>query len=99
MDTIAAIALIRDISIIVAAGVFSLVLLGIGFVVLKVYLQLYPSVLRTTRNLEQSSSIILGVVSQPLNLLTALLEAGNRVWGLIQDIRNKDRRNDEDGQG
>ena len=74
-------------------------LLGVGFVVLRVYLQLYPSALRTTRNLEQSSSIILGVVSQPLSFVTALLEVGNRVWGLIERIRTKDRREDEDGEG
>ena len=98
VDTLATIALIRDISIIVAAAIFSLVLLGIGFVILKVYLQLYPSVLRTARNVEQSSSIVLAVVSQPLSLLSALLEAGNRVWGLIESIRTKDRRNEEDGQ-
>ena len=98
VDATATIALVRDISVIVAAGIFSVTLLLIGYVTLRIYRQLYPPVLRAARNVEQSSGIILGVVAHPLNLVTALLEAGNRVWGLVQNIRSRDRSEEEDGE-
>jgi hypothetical protein len=96
VDATAVIVLVRDITIIVAGGIFSIVLLIIGFLTLRMYRQLYPAVLRTTQNVEQSSGIILAVVSQPLNLVTALLETGNRVWGLVEKIRTRDRSDEED---
>ena len=98
MDTTAKIALIRDIFIIVNSGIFIIILLGAGYVLFRVYRQLYPSVLRTTRNLEESSNIVVNILSQPVNLITALLEVTNRVWGTVEQFIKRERRNEDDEQ-
>ena len=84
------IALIRDIFIIVASGVATLILLGVGFVLLR----LYPSVKRTTQNVEHSSSIIRNIVSQPLSLVGAVVELLNRGLEILGTFRKRDRRNE-----
>ncbi len=96
MDTTAKIALIRDIFIIVNSGIFIIILLGAGYVLFRVYRQLYPSVLRTTRNLEESSNIVVNILSQPVNLITTLLEVTNRVWGTVEQFIKRERRNEDD---
>ena len=94
VDTAGKIALIRDIFIIVNSGVFVIILIGLGVVVFRVYRQFYPSVLRTSRNLEESSGILLSLVSPPMNLIGSAVEVINRVWGLVENIKNRERRND-----
>ncbi len=96
MDSIEKIALIRDIFIIVNSGIFIIILLGAGYVLFRVYRQLYPSVLRTTRNLEESSNIVVNILSQPVNLITTLLEVTNRVWGTVEQFIKRERRNEDD---
>ena len=98
MDTLEKIALIRDIFIIVNSGIFIIILLGAGYVLFRVYRQLYPSVLRTARNLEESSSIVLNILSQPVNLITTLLEVTNRVWGMVEQFIKRERRSEDDEQ-
>ena len=90
------IALIRDIFIIVNSGIFIIILLGAGYVAFRVYRQLYPSLLRTTRNLEESSNIVVNILSQPVNLITTLLEVTNRVWGTVEQFIKRERRNEDD---
>lgn len=92
MEAAVLIALIRDILIIVAAGVFILILLVVAFILLR----LYPSIRRITRNVEESSNILLNVVSKPLNLVTAFLELVNRVTGLVAQFRSRERRNEDE---
>ncbi len=96
MDTPAKITLIRDIFIIVNSGIFLIILLGAGYVLFRVYRQLYPSLLRTTRNLEESSNIVVNILSQPVNLITTLLEVTNRVWGTVEQFIKRERRNEDD---
>ena len=96
MDTADKIALIRDIFVIVNSGVFIIILIVLGVVVFRVYRQLYPSVLRTSRNLEQGSGILLNLVSQPVNLIGSAMEMINRVWGLVENFKNRERRNEDD---
>ena len=98
MDTPEKMALIRDIFIIVNSGVFIIILLGAGYALFRVYRQLYPSVLRTTRNLEESSNIVVNILSQPVNLITTLLEVTNRVWGTVEQFIKRERRNEDDEQ-
>ena len=96
VDTLEKIALIRDIFIIVNSGVFIIILIGLGVVAFRVYRQFYPSVLRTSRNLEEGSGILLSLVSQPVNLIGSAVELINRVWGLVEKFKNRERRNDDD---
>jgi hypothetical protein len=92
MEAAELIALIRDILIIVASGIFILILLGVAFVLLR----LYPSVRRITRNVEESSNILRNVVSNPLNLATAIVELVNRVTGLVAQFRSREGRNEDE---
>jgi hypothetical protein len=64
---------------------------------LKVYLQLYPVIRRTAHNLEESSNILYNVVAQPLNIVTAVIDLVNRVLGMVESFRSRQRR-DEDGE-
>ena len=98
VDTVDKIALIRDIFIIVNSAVFIIILIGLGLMAFRVYRQFYPSVLRTSRNLEEGSGILLSLVSQPMNLIGSALEVINRVWGLVENFKNRERRNDDDGE-
>jgi hypothetical protein len=92
MEAAELIALIRDILIIVASGIFILILLGVAFVLLR----LYPSVRRITRNVEESSHILRNVVSKPLNLATVIVELVNRVTGLVAQFRSRERGNEDE---
>ena len=97
MDSSIKIAFIRDIFIIVNSAVFIIILIVIGLLVLKVYKQLYPSLLKTSKHLEESSSILLNLVSQPVNLVGPALETVNRVWALVENLRNREwRKGDEE---
>ena len=96
VDTVEKIALIRDIFIIVNSGVFIIILIGLGVVAFRVYRQFYPSVLRTSRNLEEGSGILLSLVSQPVNLIGSTVDMINRVWGMVENFKNRERRNDDD---
>ena len=89
--------LIRDIFIIVNSAVFIIILIAIGLLVLKIYRQLYPSLLKTSRNLEESSNLVLSLVSQPVNLVAPMLETVNRVWALVENLKNREwRKSDEE---
>jgi hypothetical protein len=92
MEAAVIIALIRDILIIVASGIFILILLGVAFILLR----LYPSIRRTTRNVEESTNILRNVVSKPLNLVTAVVELLDRVTGLVAQFRSRERRNEDE---
>jgi len=67
-----------------------LILLGVGFVLLR----LYPSFKRTAQNVEQSSGIIRNIVSQPLNLVGAVVELLNRGLEILGTFRKRNRRNE-----
>ena len=97
MDSNIKIALIRDIFVIVNSAVFIIILIVIGLLVLKVYKQIYPSLLKTSKNLEESSNILLNLVSQPVNLVGPVLETVNRVWALVENLKNREwRKGDEE---
>ena len=91
MSVLEIIALIRDISIIVASGIFSVILLICGFIVLR----LYPPIKRTTRTLERSSGIVLNLVSQPLSLASALADLIKTGMRLVTRFRKEDREEDK----
>ena len=82
------IAVVRDLFVIAASGVSIVVLLGIGYALLR----LYPTIKRTTRSVEQSSGIIYNIVSQPLNLIGAVVELINRGLGMVDQFRKRERR-------
>ena len=97
MDPGTKIELIRDIFIIVNSAVFIIILVVIGLLVLKIYRQLYPSLLKTSKNLEESSNLMLSLVSQPVNLVAPMLETVNRVWALVENLKNREcRKGDEE---
>ncbi len=82
------IAVIRDLFVIAASGVAIVVLLGVGYALLR----LYPAIKRTTRSVEQSSGLIYNIVSQPLNLIGAVVELINRGLGMVDQFRKRERR-------
>ena len=97
MDSSIKIALIRDIFVIVNSAVFIIILIVIGLLVLKVYKQIYPSLFKTSKNLVESSNILLNLVSQPVNLVGPVLETVNRVWALVENLKNREwRKGDEE---
>ena len=96
MSAVETIALIKDLFIIVASGVFILVLLMAGFILLRVYLRIYPPVRRAAQNLENTSQIIYNVVAQPMNLVSGLIDAISRVLGVVERFRSRKRRDEED---
>ena len=97
MDSSIKIALIRDIFVIVNSAVSIIILIVIGLLVFKVYKQIYPSLLKTSKNLEESSNILLNLVSQPVNLVGPVLETVNRVWALVENLKNREwRKGDEE---
>jgi hypothetical protein len=96
MNAVETIALIKDLFIIVASGVFILVLLGIGLMALRIYMRVYPPIRRTAQNLEQTSQIVYNVVSQPMNLVSGIMEAASSLAGVVERFRSRERRNEED---
>ena len=82
------VALIRDLFLIGASLVAIVILLGVGYVLWR----LYPSVKRTTQNVEQSTNVIRNAVSQPLNLIGGLVELFNRGLEILGTFRKRDRR-------
>lgn len=84
------IALIRDLFLIGASLVATVILLSVGYVLLR----LYPAVKRTIQNVEQSTNVIRDVVSQPLNLIGGLVELFNRGLEILGTFRKRDRRNE-----
>ena len=102
MDIATKIAIVRDIFLIVSAGIFIGVLSVTGLLVLRVYRRLYPAVQRTTENLEASSNIILSLLTHPLNFVTTILDSVNRVVSLVEAWRERkgrpeDKEEDEEG--
>lgn len=96
MSAAETISIIKDLFVIAASGVFIIVLLMVGFIFLRAYLQIYPPLRRAVQNLEQSSTIIYNVVAQPMNILAAFIDAVSRVWGAVEKLRTRERRNDDD---
>ena len=86
------IAVIRDLSIIVAAVVFIMVFVPAGIL----YFRLYRSLSRVGRNMENITSTLLETVVRPLTTLTSLLEVVNHIVGLVQ--RRSPERSVEDGK-
>ena len=86
------IALVRDVILIVASLVMIVALAGILAIALKVYSRIKPVI----DNLERSASIIHGIVSQPLSLISAVVELFNRGLEMIKQIRKRERREEDD---
>jgi len=91
MNTLEIIALIQDISIIVASGIFAVILLICGFI----FLRLYPPIKRTTRMFERSSGIVLNIVSQPMGLVSALADIIKTGVRLVTGFKKEDREGHE----
>ena len=85
------IAAIRDLAIIVLAGVAAIVLLIGG---LSIY-RLSRSVHRTAKNVEAISQILLESVVRPLRNIPTILESGRNVLGWVQEYLSKERRNEQ----
>lgn len=90
--TIEVIAAIRDLSIIVLAGVAVIVLLMGG---VSIY-RLSRSVNRTAANVEAISVILHESVAKPLRNIPTILETGRNVLGWVQEYLSKERRNEQD---
>lgn len=86
------VAVIRDLFVIVAAGVF--VALFIPGAIL--YFRLFRSLDRSARNLENITSTVLNDVVRPLSSLSGLMEIVNRIVGLVRQ-RWSPERSAEDG--
>ena len=91
IETIAA---IRDLSIIVLAGVVVIVLV-VGSVSAN---RLYRSVNRTAANVEAISVILLESVAKPLRNIPTILDTGRSVLGWVQEYLSKERRNEQDDE-
>ena len=85
------IALIRDISVIIAAGVFTAILLAVGYVLMR----LYPLTRRTLQSVEQTSSMVHSMVSQPLGLVSGVVELLNRVLAMVNHFRSRNQEVDD----
>ena len=84
--------MIRDIAIIVFASVFSIVLVVIGVLMVR----LYRSVRRTAENAEAISGSIRAFITVPLNPIHVLTELGSSLLVWIREYRAKQRRNEDD---
>ena len=91
IETIAA---IRDLSIIVLAGVVVIVLV-VGSVSAN---RLSRSVNRTAANVEAISVILLESVAKPLRNIPLILDTGRSVLGWVQEYLSKERRNEQDDE-
>jgi len=91
IETIAA---IRDLSIIVLAGVVVIVLV-VGSVSAN---RLSRSVNRTAANVEAISVILLESVAKPLRNIPTILDTGRSVLGWVQEYLSKERRNEQDDE-
>ena len=91
IETIAA---IRDLSIIVLAGVVVIVLV-VGSVSAN---RLSRSVNRTAANVEAISVIFLESVAKPLRNIPTILDTGRSVLGWVQEYLSKERRNEQDDE-
>lgn len=92
MDIVETVALVRDIVLIVVFLVGLVVLVIVGYMLLR----LYPSVKRTTFYLEESAGRIHGVITQPLSIFGAVVELINRGLGMVSQIRNREKRDEDD---
>jgi uncharacterized membrane protein affecting hemolysin expression len=92
--TIETIAAIRDLAIIVLAGVAVIVLLMGG---VSIY-RLSRSVHRTAGNVEAISAILLESVAKPLRNIPTIVETGRNVLGWVQEYLSKERRNEQDDE-
>ena len=86
------IALIKDIFVIAALGVLIVVLSVAGILLFRIY---YLAK-RATNGVERATGVIYNVVAQPLNIIGAGLEAINRVLGMVDQLRKRERRNEDD---
>jgi hypothetical protein len=91
IETIAA---IRDLSIIVLAGVVVIVLV-VGSVSAN---RLSRSVNRTVANVEAISVILLESVAKPLRNIPTILDTGRSVLGWVQEYLSKERRKEQDDE-
>lgn len=84
--------MIRDIAIIVFTSIFSIVVVVIGVLIVR----LYRTVHRTAENAEAISGSIRAFVTVPINPIHTLTELGNYLLGWIREYRAKQRRNEDD---
>ena len=91
IETIAA---IRDLAIIVLAGV-AVIVLSLGGI--SIY-RLSRSVHRTAANVEAISGILLESVVRPLRNIPTILETGRSVLGWVQEYLSRERRNEQDDE-
>jgi heme/copper-type cytochrome/quinol oxidase subunit 2 len=84
--------MIRDIAIIVFTSIFSIVVVVIGVLIVR----LYRTVHRTAENAEVISGSIRAFVTVPINPIHTLTELGNYLLGWIREYRAKQRRNEDD---
>ncbi|PKB78717.1 MAG: hypothetical protein BZY88_17035 [SAR202 cluster bacterium Io17-Chloro-G9] len=89
IETIAA---IRDLAIIVLAGVAVLVFLLGGFSLYRIS----RSAHRTAQNVEAISVILLESVARPLSNIPTILETGKNVLGWVQQYLSNERREEQD---
>ena len=92
MSTTEIISLIWDIFIIVASRVVIVAILGVGMSCGGYN----PTIRRTMQYVEQSSSILQNIVSQPVNLIGAVGEFSNCGLGIQEAIRKRERKNEND---
>jgi len=88
MSTLEIIALVRDISVIIASGILIIILLSVGFMLFR----LYPPIKRTVGIVEKSSGIVLNIVSQPLNLIHSVSDIIGSGTELIKGFRKEERK-------
>ena len=84
--------MIRDIAIIVFTSIFSIVVVVIGVLIVR----LHRTVHRTAENAEAISGSIRAFVTVPINPIHTLTELGNYLLGWIREYRAKQRRNEDD---
>ncbi|PKB83187.1 MAG: hypothetical protein BZY88_02510 [SAR202 cluster bacterium Io17-Chloro-G9] len=92
--TIDSIAIIRDIFLIVSAGVLVVAVVLGGLVAFR----LYRSIQRTAQNVEAISGVLLESVARPLSHLPTLVELGRTALGWVQEYRARQGRYQEDDE-
>ena len=83
---------IRDIAIIVMA----IMVIILSVIMTVMLLRLFPAVRRIVRNFETASNLTLNAAARISGMVQLGSELGNLVWGLIQRIRRRQDRDEEE---
>ena len=86
--------MIRDLVVIVATVIFTVVVVVAGVL----FFRLYRPLRTAARNLEYASNVILHGLVRPLNSLAALAELANRALAMFDDWRSRNRGSDDEQQ-